>query len=154
VSTSYDAAPVALRLLLLLVALLVAGCGGDDDEADAVATTQEAAATSCVAATSDIMAPVGGRVALEKADVRLRNGQLVESETPGTWFLSAELDGPGLEEDGNVATWVTTSRYGAGPIYSVDDLAMEYSSFSAIADAEGISADDPAAEKSRDCVSG
>jgi hypothetical protein len=144
---------VALRLLLLLVALLLGGCGGDD-EPDAVATTEAAGATSCVAATSDIMAPVGGRVALDKAEVRLRNGQLVESETPGTWFLSAELDGPGLEEDGDVATWATTSRYGAGPIYSVDDLATEYSSFSAIAEAEGISADDPAAEKSRACVSG
>jgi hypothetical protein len=49
---------------------------------------------------------------------------------------------------------VTTSRFGGGAIYSVDELAAEYSNFSAADDAEGISADDPAAEESRACVTG
>ena len=115
---------MALRLCVLLLALVLAGCGGDDDEPEASATTGAPEATSCVPATSDIMAPVGGRVALENADVRLQNGQLVESnETPGIWFLSAELDGPGLEDEGDVATWATTSQFGGEAIYSVDELA-------------------------------
>jgi hypothetical protein len=138
--------------LLLALVLAAAGCGGDE-EPESAATTDGAAGTSCVPATSDIMAPLGGRAALANADVRLQNGQLVEStETPGIWFLSAELDGPGLEEDGDVATWATASQYGEEAIYSVDDLAAEYTNFSPVAAADGISADDAAAEESRACV--
>ena len=146
---------VALRLCGLVLVLALAACGGDDDAAEQAATTAGTAATSCVAATGDLMTPVSGRVVLANADVRLQNGQLVESsETPGIWFLSAELDGPGLEEEGDVATWATTSRFGGEAIYSVDELAAEYTNFTAVSDAEEVQADDPAADESRSCVTG
>ncbi len=99
------------------------------------------------------MTPVGGRVALAHPGMRVQNGQLVQSEaTPGVWFLSVELDGPGFEETGDIATWATTSRFGGEAIYAVDELAEQHTDFRPVAQAEGISADDPAAEASRACT--
>lgn len=99
------------------------------------------------------MTPVGNKLSLDGG--RVRNGQLVESETsPGVWFLSAELDGPGFEDKGDVATWATTSRFGSEAIYAVDELAKMQSGWRAVEEAEGISTDDAAVEKSRACVQG
>jgi hypothetical protein len=146
---------VALRLLLLLVALVLAGCGGDDEEGapETAAATNSAAASSCVPAGSDLMAPLGGRVTL--AEGRLRNGRLVQSEAaPDWWFVAVELDGPGYEDDGDVATFATTSQYGGEAIFAADALAQEHTTLRSVAEAEGVDAADPAAGTARACVSG
>ena len=94
------------------------------------------------------MAPLGNRLA---NGVRARSGFLVrEGEV---YYLSAELDGPDLEEDGDVATWVTTDRYGSAPLYAVDDLAKEHGDWTAAEDADLV-IDDDARDASRTCVSG
>ena len=145
---------MGLRLALVALIVLLAGCGGDDDES-APATTQEpaAASTDCVAATSDLMAPLGGRVTLEGG--RLRNGQLVQSEAvPDYWFVAVELDGPGYEDEGDVATFATTSQFGGEAIYAVGELAEQHTTLRAIDEVEGIDADDPAASDAAACVAG
>ena len=147
---------MGLRLSLLLVVLALTGCGGDDDETASPATTAStttAAASSCVPATSDMMAPLGGRVTLEEG--RLGNGQMVQSEAaPDWWFVAVELDGPGYEDEGDVATFATTSQFGGEAIFAADALAKEHTSLRDVAEADGIDAADLAASEARACVTG
>ena len=97
--------------ILTGVLLALAGCGGDDEEPTATPTTTEATAgAECVAADSSIMTPLGNKLLVE--DGRVRSGFLVESEAAGVYYISAEIDGTGLEDDGDVGTWVTESSGG------------------------------------------
>jgi hypothetical protein len=144
---------MGLRLALVALIVLLAGCGGDDGESAPGTTQEPAASTACVAATSDLMAPLGGRVTLEGG--RLRNGQLVQSEAvPDYWFVAVELDGPGYEDEGDVATFATTSQFGGEAIYAVGELAEQHTTLRAIDEVEGIDADDPAAGDAAACVAG
>ena len=144
---------MGLRLALVALVVLLAGCGGDDDESTPATTQEAAASTACVAATSDLMAPLGGRVTLEGG--RLRNGQLVQSEAvPDYWFVAVELDGPGYEDEGDVATFATTSQFGGEAIYAVGELAEQHTTLRPIDEVEGIDADDPAASEAAACVAG
>jgi len=95
------------------------------------------------------MTPLSNKMTLEGA--RLRNGQILEStNSPGLYFVSAELYGDGIES--RVGTWATENRFGGGAIYAVDDVARETSSWGDGA-AEGIALDDDAGA-SRKCVEG
>jgi len=142
---------MGLRLALVALVVLLAGCGGDDDESTPATTQEAAASTACVAATSDLMAPLGGRVTLEGG--RLRNGQLVQSEAvPDYWFVAVELDGPGYEDEGDVATFATTSQFGGEAIYAVGELAEQHTTLRPIDEVEGVDADDPAADDAAACV--
>ena len=70
------------------------------------------------------------------------------------FFISAELDGPGLEGEGDVATWMTNRLRGTGKlIYSVDEIANEFSDWGdgGATDA-AFSMSDDGAEESRDCL--
>ena len=144
---------MALRLAITLASLLLlAGCGGDDEAGSTTAATG-AEASSCAAATSEIMTPIGNTLSLEGG--RVRNGQMVESGvTPGIWFVAVEVDGPGYEEEGDVATFATANRFGADAIYSVDELANQHFGWRDVAQADGIEADDPAADEAAACVGG
>ena len=143
---------MALRLALALASLLLlAGCGGDDDEASSTAAATGAEASSCAPATSAIMTPIGNTLSLDGG--RVGNGQMVESGvTPGIWFVAVEVDGPGYEEEGDVATFATANRFGADAIYSVDELARQHFGWRDVAEADGIEADDPAADEAVACV--
>ena len=130
--------------------LLLAGCGGDEESAATTAVTT-AAASSCVAATSEIMTPLGNQITL--ADGRVSSGQMVESEaSPGIWFVAVELDGTEYEDEGDVAVFATANRFGGDAIYAVDELAKQHSDWRDVEEAEGIDADDSAADEAADCV--
>jgi hypothetical protein len=107
----------------------------------------------CEAATTDILTPISNRLTVENG--RLRNGYYVESENrSGIYFVSAELDGAGLEGDGDVATWATESPGGAGAIYALDDLARKHSGYRDARQAVNVSMDDDGVSESRDCAGG
>ena len=138
--------------ILTGVLLALAGCGGDDEEPTATPTTTEATAgAECVAADSSIMTPLGNKLLVE--DGRVRSGFLVESEAAGVYYISAEIDGTGLEGDGDVGTWVTESSGGGDPLYAVNDVAMEHSDWSDAASAS-LETDADAEAASRACVTG
>jgi len=144
---------VARRWAILTVATLaLAGCGGDDDEPSAMPEATEAAAgAECLGADSSIMTPLANKLLVE--DGRVRSGFLVESESAGVYYFSAEVDGAGLEDEGDVGTWVTESRYGEDPLYAVNEIAMEHSDWSDAASAN-LESDSEAEAASRSCVTG
>ena len=138
--------------LVLVVALVAAGCGGDDEDSEGTATAPvtAAAASACEPATSDVMTPIGNKLMPE--GVRASDGRYVRSDDhEQMYFVSAELDGPGLEGAGDVATWATPSVGGAEAIYAVDELAKEHSDWRP-ADEVDVTIDDDGAQESRDCV--
>jgi hypothetical protein len=139
----------ALRLLLLASALTLGGfgCGSDDDDGAAAPTSER-----CVAVSSDLMTPLGN--GMKNMDVRVRNGQAVESEDhDDVYFVSAELFGGGVE-DGTIGTWATTSLGGAEAIWTVDDVSKEHSGLRDGGEVAGVAMTDDGAQESRDCVGG
>jgi hypothetical protein len=139
---------VRAGVVLGLLVLALAGCGGDDD-----GDGDSAADSRCEPATSAVMTPLSNALNNERDE--LVNGQAVKSrDHEDIYFVSAELDGPGLADSGDVATWATTSLGGAEAIYSVDELAKEYTSWRDGTAIAGLSMDDDGAEESRACVTG
>jgi hypothetical protein len=138
---------MSFRLGLVLVIGVLAGCGGDDDESTAPANSR------CEPATSALMTPLGNALTSERDS--LENGQVVKSrDHSDIYFVSAELEGPCLFDPGDVATWATTSPGGAEAIFSVDELAKDYSTWRDGTEIASLSLEDDGAEESRDCVAG
>lgn len=136
---------MSFRLGLLLVIGVLAGCGGDDDESTSAANSR------CEPATSALMTPLGNSLKSERDS--LENGQVVKSrDHSDIYFVSAELEGPGLFDPGDVATWATTSPGGAEAIFSVDELAKDYTTWRDGTAIASLSLDDDGAKESRDCV--
>jgi hypothetical protein len=138
---------MSFRLGLLLVIGVLAGCGGDDDESTSPANSR------CEPATSALMTPLGNSLKSERDS--LENGQVVKSrDHSDIYFVSAELEGPGLFDPGDVATWATTSPGGAEAIFSVDQLAKDYTTWRDGTAIASLSLEDDGATESRDCVAG
>ena len=137
------------RAALLLAVAVLAGCGGDDDSGSSASSVSH----RCEAATSAIMTPLGN--SLDNERDRLSNGQIVKSsDHEDIYFVSAELDGPGFQGPGDVATWATTSPGGAEAIYSVDPLAKRNTTWRDGTAIAGLSLEDDGAQQSRECVTG
>ena len=82
--------------------------------------------------------------------VTLLNVHRVRSQDQaGVYFVSAELEGPGLEGGDDVATWATDSLAVDGSVYSVNALAIEQSNWP-----QRYSMTDDGAEESADCARG
>jgi hypothetical protein len=135
--------------LLLAAAALLAGCGGGDDESS---SSSSATDPRCEPATSALMTPLGNALKYERD--RLREGHVVKSrDHEDIYFISAELDGPGFQHAGHVATWATTSPGGAAAIFSVDELAKDQTTWRDGTAIAGLSLEDDGARESRACVS-
>ena len=144
-------------LLAGVLAVLAAGCGGDDDETAGGVTTQTATQATvserCAAASTDLVTPLSNGIETEGA--RLTRVYMVESEDhDDIYFVSAEVDGPGYEDSGDVATFASESQFGGGAIYAVDDLANELSTLRDGRSVAGLSLDDDGVEASRSCAAG
>lgn len=138
---------MSFRLASLLVVGVLAGCGGEDDQSIAAANTR------CEAATSALMTPLGNALKSERDS--LENGQVVKSrDHSDIYFVSAELEGPGLFDPGDIGTWATTSPGGAEAVFSVDEIAKDYSIWRDGTAIAGLSLDDDGAKESRACVKG
>lgn len=85
----------------------------------------------------------------------LRDAQMVKSsDFEAIWFVSAEIDGQEMEDDGEIGTWATNApKDGYGLTYSVDGFAKEFSDWGdgGKTDAD-LSMSDDGAEESKDCV--
>ena len=135
-------------LVVAHAVLLAAGCGGDEESTSASSTT--ATTTGCTPATTDLMTPLANKLTL--ADGRLTNGQIVKSAAhDDVYFVAAEIDSPTLAASGDIGIWATASPHGGEAIYSVNDLAKQYSDWR---DARVIDVlpSDVAADEARACV--
>jgi hypothetical protein len=134
--------------LVLCAAATFVGCGGDDE------TTSPPPAESssrCQPADAALMTPLGNALVNERD--RLTNGHFVKSrDHEDIYFISAELDGPGFQDPGDIGTWATTSPGGAKAIYSIDELAKDHTSWRDGTAIAGLSMEDEGATQSRECV--
>ena len=142
---------MAYRVVFFLCVAALAGCGGDGDD-ETTSPPPAESSSRCQPADSALMSPLGNALTNERD--RLENGQVVKSrDHDDIYFVSAELDGPGFADPGDIGTWATTSPGGAAAIYSVDQLAKDHTSWRDGTAVAGLSMDDEGAKESRECVS-
>lgn len=86
----------------------------------------------------------------------LRNAQAVKSnDSKSVWFISADIDGPGMDEEDDIGTWAKTGplAVGDGLILSVGPLAQQFSDWGhGDTTDENLAMDDDGAQESYDCV--
>jgi hypothetical protein len=137
--------------------LLLAACEGlavlsptTDPGASPTATTATASATTAPTAVANldcISTPESAAAIADGLTVggggTLRQAFAVplsfESDLNLGFVVAAEIDGPGIEGDGEVGTWAV-GELGGGPIFAANQLAQEFSEWGAAA-SEGSAAD-------------
>jgi hypothetical protein len=151
-------------LALLALTATVAACGGestttaaDEPEETMQATAAPPATTEqeesrCQPVPAALVEGIASGLTVTGGG-SLRDAAAVRSDDfESAFFISAEVDGPGIEGDGDVGTWVT-NRLEGGVIYSVDAVAREFSDWGDGGDTDAeFSLSDDGAEESRDCV--
>jgi hypothetical protein len=86
--------------------------------------------------------------------VTLRDVKTVKSnDFESVYFISADLQGPGLEGENDIATFSTNKLDSSGLIFSVDNIAEEFFDWplGSTTDAN-ITMSDDGAQESKDCV--
>jgi hypothetical protein len=161
---------------LVAFGLLVTACGGDDDGSAAQRGTTEERATTEGQATTTAPAekpkpseeckrvPAALVAAIQEGfttrGVTLRRAYGVRSnDLKNAWYISGDLQGPGLEGRDDIATWVKSGDLvvGGGLILASNAVAKEFSDWGAAAQpgspaAEAASMENHGAEESQDCV--
>ena len=133
------------------VAVTVCGCGGR--EAAVPTTTRAATPGPCKTAPRALVRVIAARLTEHET---LRHAQAVRSGTKRVWFVSAEIDGPGLEGDGEIGTWAKEGPLApaGGVILAVDTVFAQVLSGWEPGDRtySDVTMDDAGAEESRACV--
>jgi hypothetical protein len=157
--TTVPMCPLLLAGAICLL-LTASACGGGGTAPAVGATTATESTTGktrsdrCEEVPRALVNTIAGRLTAQE---RLRNARAVKSgDFKSVWFISAEIDGPGLDGDGEIGTWAKTGplAVGAGRILSIDTVfAQQLSGWDAgdTTYADVTMADDGAAE-SRHCV--
>lgn len=152
-----------MRTLLIVLTLVAVGCGDVDDtstttlEAEQQRMTEEAAQEDeaearCVDVPRDAMDRISEGLT---GDVRLTSAVAVRSgDYEEVYMIAGELDGPGLEGEGDVGVWASNSlEPGGGLTLAVDGVANEFSDWpdGGGTDAE-MSVTDDGVSEARDCL--
>lgn len=143
-----------------LIAIAVIGCNGTTEHSTFASVGETLATPSSrptatplptATATACIAAPLAAAAIAKGLTVQgggtLRNAfQVLTAVEPGFfgYVVAAEIDGPGMEGDGQVGTWAV-GKLGS-PIFAVNALAQEFSDWGADA------ADGSAADVARDSI--
>jgi hypothetical protein len=144
---------VGLVLLAGAVSVPMTACACGGREAAAPTTTRAATSIPCKAAPRALVNAIAARLTERET---LRNAQAVRSGTKRVWFVSAEIDGPGLEGGGEIGTWAKTGPLASarGVILAVDTVFAQVLSGWEPGDRtySDLTMDDAGAEESRACV--
>jgi hypothetical protein len=131
-----------LRVMSAILFVALSGCGGADDDRDASTARQEGATTSaapvttagrsprCLDVPADLVEAIQTSLTKVEGVSTLRFAQAVKSNAfQRVYFISADVEGPGLEATDDVATWAKTGELvlGGGLTMSVPGLATEFS---------------------------
>lgn len=166
-----------LGAFLLIVIVIGAFSSPEDEGQDAAATTassetaptetEEAAeedeeepapSAECVEVPADLVAAL--EEGFNTAGVTLRNAYAVKSDDlQNAWFISGDLEGPGLEGEDEIATWAKSGELevGGGLLIASEAIAREFSDWGEAAQpgspaAEAASMENHGAEESQACV--
>ncbi len=144
---------VQVRTLVVASVFALSGCGGSAS-GGSEPVTDEAKSERCLDPPPAVVEAIASALTVTGGG-SLRDAQAVRSsDFEAVWFVSAEIDGPEIEEDGQIGTWATNAlKDGYGTTYSVNSLAKEFSDWGdgGKTDANFSMSDDGAYE-SRDCV--
>jgi hypothetical protein len=159
-----------IAVLLASVAVLVVGCTGESTSApqgepartsgeETTPVEETTMETSlCEKVPKSLVRAIESGLTVQGGG-QLKGAKAVKSnDFESVYYVSAELQGPGLEGSGDIATWATNSlKAGEGLILAADAVAKEFSDWGAdvgegSAPAETMSLDNDGAEESRACV--
>jgi hypothetical protein len=128
--------------------LLASSCGGDGDGGGEASSRCENVPPALVAAMEEGLELSGGGGSLTNAKAVKSN------DFERVYFISADIDGPGLEGSDDIGTWVTNGTLqDSGLTLSVDNVAIEFSTWPDISTTDlEVSMQNDGAEESRECV--
>jgi hypothetical protein len=104
--------------------LILAACGGKASSRPAVVDCQAAPNAIVEAIETGLL---GGTRLSRTAMVR-------DPERSNVWLVAGEIDGPGVEEQGDVGVWATNNPQDPGTVYAVDPYADQFSDWGRIPD--------------------
>ena len=150
--------------VLVFVALLASSCGGEEGEEPAA---QEEAGGEATEAEEPAgverwqKVPNGVVKAIQtgltvEGGGKLRSAQAVKSgDFESVYFVSADIQGPGLEGAHDIGTWATNRLRVGGLIFAVDSVAKEFSDWGHGDKTDArLSMEDDGAEESQECALG
>jgi hypothetical protein len=119
---------------LACAALMLAACGGTEtSETDTTTRPPEATAaptterSRCERVSSAMLNAIAEGLTVTGGGT-LRGGYAVKStDFSKVYMVAADIQGTGMEGNGEVGVWATNSLDGAGLIFAVDGLAKEFS---------------------------
>ena len=129
------------HITAVIATITLAGCGGDDTAGTPLADEPRAEAPSrCREAPRALVRALEEGLVAAEDGPRLRAGALtdafiVRSEEPWPigdrplYFISAEIEGAGMEGAGQVGTWATDERKVGGMLLAADNYAKTFSSW-------------------------
>ena len=131
---------------VLVLTFFLVGCGGDD-------RSSSSQVNRCENVPSFIISNIESGLEIEGGG-SLKNAKAVKSnDFSSIYFISADLDGTGLEGDRDIATFATNKLDSAGLIFSIDHIAKEFSVFPFGKDTKtNITMSDDGAAESANCV--
>jgi hypothetical protein len=138
---------------VICLATVASACGGG--KAAPAPKRATAARVPCTKVPRGLVHEIATRLTAQET---LRRAQAVRSSgfRRVVWFVSAEVDGPGLERGGDIGTWAKTGPLagGGGLILSVDSVFAQVLSGWPAGDTTwvGVTMADEGAEASRRCV--
>lgn len=150
--------PRILTLTALFVALLQIGTPAATPSAS---PTPEPVHERCIVAPAATVAWIGEGL-YEDDGTSLRNAWAVKSDDfKNVWFVAADLEGPGLEDDDEIALWATDAieedgtadPIGGGLVVSVNNVAEAFSDWFPASDYD-VSGGDDGAEEAIECADG
>jgi hypothetical protein len=139
---------------LLALSLILAACGGSSGSEHASPRPPAARNARCLTVPAVDVDAIETGLSANEVGSTLRFAQAVKSnEVANVYFVSANIEGPGLEGTDDVATWATNKLTGGGLIFAVDPVAQEFSDWTHgdTTDANLTMSDD-GADLSQDCV--
>jgi hypothetical protein len=109
---------------LALVVLVLAGCASP--------VPDQPPSGLCEAAPAALVTAVSAGLV---AGTSLTGARMVrDPEREDIWLVAAELDGPGIAEEGEIGVWATDRPDAPATIYSVDAFALQFSDWPRIPD--------------------
>jgi len=124
-----------IRVLVGVICLLVAAACGGTETADSDNRTESPQATAspttvtgrCELVSSAVLNAIAEGLTVNGGGT-LRNGYAVKSDDfSKVYMVAADIQGTGMEGDGEVGVWATNSLDGGGLIFAVDGLAKKFS---------------------------